>query len=49
MSRVYRLINYDRSEVRRFKENRANEYQFNNYIFIDNKNNWGIRLKNRRY
>ena len=36
MSRGYWLINSNRSEVRRFTENRANEDHFNNYIFIDN-------------
>ena len=36
MKRGYWLINCNRSEVRRFTENRANEDQFNNYIFIDN-------------
>ena len=36
MSRGYWLINSNRSEVRRFSENNANEDQFNNYIFIDN-------------
>jgi len=36
MTRGYWLINHNRSEVRRFIENRANEDQFNKYIFIDN-------------
>ena len=36
MSRGYWLINSNRSEVRRFTEDRANEDQFNKYIFIDN-------------
>jgi len=36
MSRGYWLINPNRSEVRRFIENRTNEDQFNKYIFIDN-------------
>ena len=36
MSRGDWLISINRSEVKRFTENRANEYQFNNYIFIDN-------------
>ncbi len=39
MSSVYWLINCDRSEAKRFTENRANEYQFNNYIFIEKKIN----------
>ena len=36
MSRGYWLINSNRSEVRRFTENKANEDLFNKYIFIDN-------------
>ena len=36
MARGYWLINSNRSEVRRFNENRANEGQFNKYVFIDN-------------
>ncbi len=36
MARGYWLINPNRSEVRRFTENRANEDQFNKYVFIDN-------------
>ena len=32
----YWLINSNLSEVRRFTENRANEDQFNKYVFIDN-------------
>ena len=35
MARSYWLINSNRSEVRRFTENRASEDQFNKYIFID--------------
>ena len=35
MSRGYWLINSNRSEVRRFTENDANEDQFNKYVFID--------------
>ena len=35
MVRGYWLINSNRSEVRRFTENRANKDQFNKYIFID--------------
>ena len=35
MARGYWLINSNRSEVRRFSENRASEDQFNKYIFID--------------
>ena len=36
MARGYWLINPNRSEVRRFTENRVNEDQFNRYVFIDN-------------
>ena len=36
MTRRYWLINSNRSEVRRFTEDRSNEDQFNKYIFIDN-------------
>jgi len=36
MARGYWLINSNRSEVRRFTENRANKDQFNKYVFIDN-------------
>ena len=36
MARGYWLINSNRSEVRRFTENRANEDKFNKYVFIDN-------------
>ena len=36
MTRRYWLINFNRSEVRRFTEERANEDQFNKYVFIDN-------------
>ena len=36
MTRGYWLINSNRSEVRRFSENRASEDQFNKYVFIDN-------------
>ena len=35
MGRGYWLINSNRSEVRRFTENRTNEDQFNKYVFID--------------
>ena len=33
LTRGYWLINSNRSEVRRFTENMANEDQFNNYIY----------------
>ena len=36
MIKGYWLINSNRSEVRRFTENKTNEDQFNKYIFIDN-------------
>ena len=36
MTRGYWLINSNRSEVRRFTEDIANEDQFNKYVFIDN-------------
>ena len=36
MTRGYWLINSNRSEVRRFTEDRVNEDQFNKYVFIDN-------------
>ena len=35
MVRGYWLINSNRSEVRRFTENRASEDQFNKYVFVD--------------
>ena len=35
MTRVYWLINSNRTVVRRFTENRANQDQFNKYVFID--------------
>tara|TARA_Y100000589_G_C26695111_1_gene443423 strand:+ start:18 stop:260 length:243 start_codon:yes stop_codon:yes gene_type:complete len=36
MAKEYWLINSNRSQVRRFTENRENEDQFNKYVFIDN-------------
>tara|TARA_B100001287_G_C22476517_1_gene432252 strand:- start:293 stop:535 length:243 start_codon:yes stop_codon:yes gene_type:complete len=36
MNRGYWLINSNRSEIRRFTENKNNEDQFNKYVFIDN-------------
>tara|TARA_Y100001933_G_scaffold226802_1_gene241057 strand:- start:67 stop:312 length:246 start_codon:yes stop_codon:yes gene_type:complete len=36
MDRGYWLINSNRSEVKRFTENRDNEDKFNKYVFIDN-------------
>ena len=35
MATGYWLINSNRSEVRRFTENRSSEDQFNKYVFID--------------
>ena len=35
MDRGYWLINSNRSEVRRFTENRSGEDQFNKYVFVD--------------
>ena len=35
MARGYWLINSNRSEVRRFTENRENLDQFNKYVFVD--------------
>ena len=37
MDRGYWLINANRSEVRRFTDNRASEYQFNKYIFVNSR------------
>tara|TARA_B100000212_G_C27209364_1_gene462289 strand:- start:244 stop:486 length:243 start_codon:yes stop_codon:yes gene_type:complete len=36
MVKGYWLINSNRSEVKRFSENKTNKDQFNKYIFIDN-------------
>ena len=35
MAKGYWLINSNRSEVRRFTENRSSEDQFNKYVFVD--------------
>jgi len=35
MDKGYWLINSNRSEVRRFTENRASEDQFHKYVFVD--------------
>ena len=35
MDRGYWLINANKSEVRRFTENRDSEDQFNKYVFVD--------------
>ena len=37
MARGYWLINSNRTEVRRFTENRASEDQFNKYVFVDSR------------
>ena len=42
MDRGYWLINSNRSEVKRFTENRDNEDKFNKYVFIDNGKIIGI-------
>ena len=42
MSRGYWLINSNRSEVRRFTENRASEDQFNKYVFVDSGKIFGV-------
>ena len=34
MARGYWLINSNRSEVRRFTENRSSKDQFNKYVFV---------------
>ena len=49
MTRGYWLINFNRSEVRRFTEERANEDQFNKYVFIDNEKIISVQVKNRGY
>ena len=35
MARGYWLINSNRSEVRRFTENKSTKDQFNKYVFVD--------------
>ena len=45
MTRGYWLINFNRSEVRRFTEERANKDQFNKYVFIDNGKIIGVLSK----
>ena len=45
MKRGYWLINSNRSEVRRFTEDWANEDQFNKYVFIDNGKIIGVLCK----
>ena len=42
MKRGYWLINSNRSELRRFTGDRADEDLFNKYVFIDNRNIIGI-------
>ena len=42
MKRGYLLINSNKSEVRRFTEDRANADQFNKYVFIDNRKIIGV-------
>ena len=48
MTRGYWLINFNRSEVRRFTEERANEDQFNKYFFINNGKIIGVLGKEAR-
>ena len=45
MTRGYWLINFNRSEVRRFTKERANEDQFNKYVFIYNGKIIGVLSK----
>ena len=45
MTRGYWLINFNRSEERRFTEERANEDQFNKYFFINNGKIIGVLSK----
>ena len=49
MTRGYWLINSNRSEVRRFTEDRVNEDQFNKYVFIDNGKIIGVLSKETPY
>ena len=41
----YFLINSNRSEVRTYTENRANQDQFNKYVFIDDWKTVGYLVK----
>ena len=45
MTRGYWLINSNRSEIRRFTENKNNKDQFNKYVFIDNGKIIGVLFK----
>ena len=45
MARGYWLINSNRSEVRRFIENRENLDQFNKYVFVDSGKIIGVRKR----
>ena len=45
MARGYWLVNSNRSEVRRFTENRACEDQFNKYVFVDSGKIVGVFSK----
>ena len=48
MTRGYWLINSNWSEVWRFTEDKANEDQFNKYVFIDNEKIIGVSGKETR-
>ena len=45
MTKGYWLINTNRSEVRRFTENRSSEDQFNKYVFVDSGKIVGVFVK----
>ena len=45
MTRGYWLINFNRSEVRIFSEEKANKDQFNKDVFIDNGKIIGVLCK----
>jgi len=49
MARGYWLINSNRTEVRRFTENRASEDQFNKYVFVDSGKIVGVFGKEAPY
>ena len=44
-----KLINSNRSEVRRFTENRENLDQFNKYVFIDSEKVIGVLGKSLHF
>ena len=49
MARGYWLINSNRTEVRRFTQNRASEDQFNKYVFVDSGKIVGVFGKEAPY